>query len=167
MSGITTRQAVHDLYTEHHGWLKSWLARKLGNAVDAADLAHDTFLRLIASQRAAALRDEPRALITHIAKGLVVDHWRRRDVERAYLEAIAHLPEPQAPSPEAGLIIVETLMRIDAMLSGLPAFTREVFLMAQLDGCTLAEIALHTGKPVITVRRHVQKALVGCMVAAQ
>lgn len=163
---IATQQ-VHTLYSDHHGWLYGWLRRKLGNACDAADLAHDTFLRVIASRRLSAqFGDEPRALLTHIAKGLVIDHWRRQNVERTYLDALAHLPEPEAPSPETRLLIIEALMRIDAMLASLPARTREVFLLAQLDGLTLQQIAAHTQTPVITVRRHIHKALTACMAMA-
>ncbi|MDH0893600.1 MULTISPECIES: sigma-70 family RNA polymerase sigma factor [unclassified Pseudomonas] len=163
---LATRQ-VHALYSDHHGWLYGWLRGKLGNACDAADLAHDTFLRVMASRRLPAqLGDEPRALLTHIAKGLVIDHWRRQDVERAYLDALAHLPEPEAPSPETRLLIIEALMRIDAMLASLSARTREIFLLAQIDGLTLQQIAERTQTPVITVRRHIHKALVACMAAA-
>ncbi|WP_313696883.1 sigma-70 family RNA polymerase sigma factor [Achromobacter sp.] len=158
--------AVEQLYRHHHGWLQGWLHRKLGDSGDAADLAQDTFVRLMAARRPPVLREEPRALITHIAKGLLVDHWRRRAVQQAYLDAIAHLPEPQVPSPETGLMIVQTLVAIDAMLQRLPAVTREMFLMAQLDGLTLQEISQQTGKPVITVRRHLRKALMACMTAA-
>ena len=43
-------QQVQTLYSEHHGWLQGWLQRKLGNRCDAADLAHDTFLRLLTRQ---------------------------------------------------------------------------------------------------------------------
>lgn len=160
-------QQVHALYSDHHGWLYGWLRGKLGNACDAADLAHDTFLRVMASRRLPAqLGNEPRALLTHIAKGLVIDHWRRQDVERAYLDALAHLPEPEAPSPETRLLIIEALMRIDAMLASLPARTREIFLLAQVDGLTLQQIAERTQTPVITVRRHIHKALVACMTVA-
>ncbi|MBO1112213.1 sigma-70 family RNA polymerase sigma factor [Bordetella petrii] len=160
-------QQVHTLYTNHHGWLYGWLRRKLGNACDAADLAHDTFVRVMVSRRLPAqLGEEPRALLTHIAKGLVIDHWRRQDVERAYLEAVAYLPEPEVPSPETRLLIIEALMRIDAMLTSLPARTREVFLLAQLDGLTLHQIAERTRIPVITVRRHIHKALMACMAVA-
>ena len=163
---LATRQ-VHALYSDHHGWLYGWLRGKLGNACDAADLAHDTFLRVMASRRLPAqLGDEPRALLTHIAKGLVIDHWRRQDVERAYLDALAHLPEPKAPSPETRLLIIEALMRIDAMLASLSARTREIFLLAQIDGLTLQQIAERTQTPVITVRRHIHKALVACMTVA-
>ncbi|MFT4265649.1 MAG: sigma-70 family RNA polymerase sigma factor [Xenophilus sp.] len=164
---IVLQQGVEDLYAGHHGWLQGWLRRRLGNACDAADLAHDTFVRVMASRRLPAhLGEEPRALLTHVAKGLVIDHWRRQEVERAYLGALAHLPEPEAPSSEARLLIIEALMRIDTMLASLPARTREIFLMAQLDGLTLKQIAGCTQMPVITVRRHIHKALVACMAAA-
>lgn len=161
-----TLPTIETLYRRHHGWLQGWLCRKLGDAGDAADLAQDTFVRLLAGRQGVVLREEPRALITHIAKGLLVDHWRRRAVQQAYLDAIAHLPKPQVPSPETGLIIVQALVQIDAMLQGLPAFTREFLLMAQLDGLTLAQISACSGKPQITVRRHLQKALVACMALA-
>jgi RNA polymerase sigma factor (sigma-70 family) len=163
---ILATQQVHTLYSDHHGWLYGWLCRKLGNTCDAADLAHDTFLRVMSSRRLPEhLGDEPRALLTHIAKGLVIDHWRRQEVERAYLEAVAHLPEPEAPSPETQQLIIEALMHIDAMLTSLPARTREIFLLAQLDRLTLQQIAERTQTPVITVRRHIHKALMACMAA--
>ena len=84
---------IHTLYNDHHGWLHAWLSRRLGNAWDAADLAHDTFLRLLGRRGGRDFGNEPRALLTHIAKGLVIDRWRRQDIEQAYLESIAHLPE--------------------------------------------------------------------------
>lgn len=160
----TDPQSFHRLYSDHNPWLRTWLQRKLGNVSDAADIAQDTFLRLLCSHRKPAqLGREPRALLTHIAKGLVIDLWRRQNVERAYLEAIAHLPEAEVPSPETRLAIIETLSQIDAMLCSLSARTREIFLLAQLDGLTLQEIARQTATPVITVRRHIRKALLACM----
>ncbi len=163
-AGGITKRDMHALYSDHHGWLRGWLGVKLGNASDAADLAHDTFLRLMTSRGLPAqLGDEPRALLTHIAKGLVVDHWRRESVERAYLEALAQQPDVETPSPETRLLIIDALTRIDAMLATMGARTREIFLLAQLDGLTLKQIAERTGAPVITVRRHIKKALVACM----
>lgn len=38
---------VHVLYTDYHGWLYGWLRRKLGNACDTADIAQDTFMRVL------------------------------------------------------------------------------------------------------------------------
>ncbi|MFT4012288.1 MAG: sigma-70 family RNA polymerase sigma factor [Paracoccus sp. (in: a-proteobacteria)] len=155
---------LHALYAAHHGWLQGWLRGRLADGGDAADLAQDTFLRLLAShRRPSRLGPRPRALLTHIAKGLLVDHWRRKRVERAYLDMLAHLPACQVPSAEERLIVVETLTRIDAMLARLPAMTRDVFLLAQLDGLTLQQISDRVQVPVITVRRHIRKALLAAM----
>jgi RNA polymerase sigma-70 factor (ECF subfamily) len=160
---IATQQ-VHILYTNHHGWLYGWLRRKLGNACDAADLAHDTFVRIMVARRLPAqLGEEPRALLTHIAKGLVIDHWRRQDVERAYLDALVHLPEPEVLSPEMRLLILEALYRVEAMLRSLPVRTRSIFLLAQLDGLTYQQIADELGTSLITVKRHMRNAYAACL----
>ncbi|HRP95618.1 MAG TPA: sigma-70 family RNA polymerase sigma factor [Rhodocyclaceae bacterium] len=155
---------ISALYAGHHGWLHAWLARRLGCSHRAADLAHDTFVRLLGQRKTPDL-GEPRALLTHIAKGLMIDQWRRHEVERAYLEAIAHLPEPVAPSPETRLLVIEALERIDAMLRGMPARTREIFLLAQLDGLTYGQIAERLGTSLVTVKRHMRAGFVACMAA--
>lgn len=160
------QQHIHTLYSEHHGWLHGWLSRKLGNACDAADLAHDTFLRLMVRQTPRSLGLEPRALLTHIAKGLVIDRWRRQDVERAYLETIAHLPAQDVPSPETRFLILEALQRIDALLQEMPAKTREAFLLSQLDGLTYQAIADRLSVSLITVKRYMRDAFVACLSVA-
>ena len=156
---------IESLYCEHHGWLHGWLNRKLGNASDAADLAHDTFIRLL-SKPTRSFGSEPRALLTHIAKGLVVDRWRRQDVERAYLESIAHLPEPEVPSPETRWLILEALYRIDAMLREMPARVRQTFLLSQIDGLTYAQIAEQLEGSLITVKRGMREAFLACLSVA-
>lgn len=160
----TPPDAIAALYLDHHGWLLSWLRRKLGCGQQAADVAQDTFVRLLGQRRTLDFQ-QPRALLTHVAKGLVIDHWRRQEVERAYLDAIAHLPEPQAPSPEAHLLIVETLCRIEAMLDAMPARTRKIFLLAQLDGLSYAQVAEQAGVSLATVKRHMSDGFVACMAA--
>src|SRR5690606_27430602 len=99
--------AVNVLYSDHHDWLVRWLRSRLGCAHNAADLAQDTFTRLLAS-RNATIVCEPRAYLTTIAKGLMVNWYRRQVLERAWLDALAHMPEAEAPAPEQHLIILET-----------------------------------------------------------
>lgn len=164
MSQSTVETATLEvLYCNHHHWLVGWLRRKVGCSHLAAELAQDTFVRLLASRRAPVTASDPRKLLSHVAKGLMIDYWRRRDVERAYLNAIAHLPELEVPSPEHCLLIIESLMRVEALIRDLPEMTRRVFLMSQLDGLPLNQIAETTGMPIITVRRHIHRALVACL----
>lgn len=155
-----SNQAFTTLYTDHHGWLHGWLQRRLGNAWDAADLAQDTFVRVLGRQISG---NEPRALLAHIAKGLVVDRWRRQAVEKAYLQALAQVPEALAPSPESRLLILETLCRLEALLQSLPAVTRQAFVLSQLDGLTYSAIAERLGVSLITVKRHMRTAFVACL----
>ncbi|VCU68321.1 putative RNA polymerase sigma factor FecI [Pigmentiphaga humi] len=157
---------VEAMYASHHSWLVNWLRRKLDTHERAADLAHDTFIRLLSTPRQPGSVHEPRAYLTAIAKGLVIDHYRRQELEQAYLQSIALLPEELAPAPELRLQILETLLRIDSALGALPAKAREAFLLSQLDGLTYAEIAVRLELSLATVKRHMLKAFRACLDAA-
>jgi RNA polymerase sigma factor (sigma-70 family) len=154
-------QEVATLYGDHHGWLQGWLRKKLGNAFDAADLAQDVFMRLLVRKVSLDLI-EPRAYLSTIARGLVVEHWRRRELELAWLETLAQLPEAEAPSPESRLVFLETLIAIDRMLDQLKPAVRQAFLLAQLEGLTCPQIAERIGVSLATVERYIAAALRHC-----
>ena len=164
MSSAAPADAIGTLYRDHHGWLQSWLRRKLGCSHQAADLAQDTFLRLITARRQEAFHT-PRAYLRTVAHGLMVDHFRRRELEQAYLDALAAMPEPLAPSPEERLAIFETLYHIDSLLDALPETTRRVFLLSQLDGLTYATIGEQLGLSLRTVKRHMHAGFAQCLAA--
>lgn len=158
-------EEIHALYIDHHGWLKGWLRRRLHSAGDAADLAHDTFLRLLAREAPIAAR-EPRAFLATVARGLVANFYRRQQIESAYLEALAALPEAEAPSPETRALVLETLVEIDRRLSALPAPVRRAFLLFQFDGMPQADIATQLGVSLATVQRYVVRGLHQCCFTA-
>ncbi|MBV7483076.1 sigma-70 family RNA polymerase sigma factor [Bordetella sp. BOR01] len=159
------QDAVHGLYRDHHGWLDGWLRRKLGNACDAADLVQDTFVRVLRHRAELAMVREPRAYLTTIAKRLLLNHYRRRSLEQAYLEALAALPEPRAPSPEQRLLILEALHEIDAVLHALPQRVREAFLLAQLERMPYEDIAQRLNVSVRTVQRYIVQGYEQCILA--
>ena len=118
MSPPSHTAAVQHIYEQHHSWLQGWLKGKLHDACDAADVAHDTFVRILAGRHAAQIM-EPRDYLATIAKGLVIDRWRRQDLERAYLDTIAQLPACEVPSPETRLWITTALIhRLKALIQG-------------------------------------------------
>jgi RNA polymerase sigma-19 factor, ECF subfamily len=155
---------VETLYFDHHAWLRAWLRRKLGCAHRAADLAHDTFMRLLARDEPIDAR-EPRALLTTVAQRVLYNHWRREQIEHAWLEAIAHIPEAFAPSPEERALILETLHEIDALLDGLPVPVKRAFLLSQLDGASHADIAAELNLSIATVKRYLVRAGEQCFFA--
>lgn len=150
--------SVESLYRNHHGWLQGWLRGKLGSAFDAADLAHDTFVRILVDSNAQAIR-EPRSYLATVAGRVVVDHYRRQALERAYLKALARWPAPQALSCEERAILLETLYEIDAMLEGLGGQLKQVFILSQFDGLTYAQIADRLGLGLRTVNKYMARAV--------
>lgn len=153
---------LQTLYRDYNGWLRGWLRKRLNNSADAADLAQDTFVRVLVARTSGTLH-EPRRYLATIARGLVIDLYRRRSLEQAYLEALALRPEVHAPSAEARALIFDSLMAIDRMLDGLGARTRQIFLAVQLDGLTYEKTAERLGVSVTTVRKHLASALMHCL----
>jgi RNA polymerase sigma-70 factor (ECF subfamily) len=158
----STTDDVGSLYSSHHGWLHNWLWRKLGCRDGAADIAHDTFVRLLDAGTVETLR-EPRAYLSTIANGLLVNHWRRLTLERAYLEALALQDAALEPSPEERALTLEALMQVDAMLAKLSSKAREAFLLSQIDGLTYAAIAEHLQVSERMVKKYMAQAMLQCL----
>lgn len=161
---MSSAHSVESLYQAHHSWLNGWLRRKLGCPDSAADLAQDTFIKVLTA-REPPLIIEPRAFLTTLAKRVLFNHYRRQDLERAYLETLAQMPEIVTPSEEHKAIILQTLMELDELLDGLPRAVKRAFLLAQVDGLTYPQIAAELGISVATVKRHLHKAALRCYFA--
>ncbi|MCS4234837.1 sigma-70 family RNA polymerase sigma factor [Stenotrophomonas sp. BIGb0135] len=159
------REHLVTLYRDHRSWLHGWLSGRVGCRETAADLTQDTFIRLLQDRDLAALR-EPRAFLTTVARGLAANWFRRQSLERAYLDQLAALPEGVVPSLEDQALVREALQQIDAMLDGLPVAARQVFLLAQFEGLRYEAIAQRLHLSLSTVKRHMKRALVGCLAHA-
>ena len=151
-----------DLYVNNHRWLVSFLSKKLSCPHSAAEIAQDTFVKLLSNSDQVQII-EPRAYLTTIANGLMVNHFKRRAIEQAYLEALSCFPETATPSPEALSIAIENLVNIDNMLDGLPEKVRIAFLMCQLEGLSHAEIADRLSVSISSVRKYITRALLHCV----
>ena len=100
------------------------------------------------SAREAPTLIEPRAFLTTVAKRVLFNFYRRQDLERAYLEALAQMPEHVAPSEEDRAIILQTLLELDQLLD-----------------LTYAQIGAQLGISIATVKRHLTKAAMRCYFA--
>ncbi|MBN2976073.1 RNA polymerase subunit sigma [Pseudomonas fluorescens] len=164
-SDLSLNQAVHVLYTEHHGWLFGWLRKKLGCPHNAADLSHDTFMRILASRDALGAIREPRAFLTTTARHLIIDRARRRQLEDTYLRELAltiEMMEQCQQSPEQILATLQALEQIAFVLDGLALNARQAFLLYFLEGLRQREIASRLGISERMVRKHLMNALLHC-----
>jgi len=154
---------IETLYVEHHQWLKKWLNSRLSCPWLAADLMQDTFERLLRRSDKKQDYRQPRAYLTRIAKGLVIDHWRRREIEQAYIEALAAQPEADVICEQTRYELLETLVWIDRALNRLPTRTRQVFLRVQLEGVKYRLLADEFGVSERTIKADVAKAMLACI----
>ncbi|VVN14745.1 putative RNA polymerase sigma factor FecI [Pseudomonas fluorescens] len=150
------------LYRQQHSWLQNWLRRRLNCSQSAADLAQDTFMRLLAKEQVPQLH-APRTFLAKVAQSVLSNHYRRQKLERAYFEALAAMPEQVAPSLETQAILLETLIALDAALEGLERPVREAFLWSQVDGLSHGEIAERLDVSITTVKRYIVKAGAMCI----
>lgn len=161
MSSPTHTAAVQHIYEQHHSWLFGWLKGKLHDACDAADVAHDTFVRILGSRNVAQIR-EPKDYLATIARGLVIDRYRRRAIETAYLETLTARPEATAISEEDKALIIETLVAVDKALASLGLRTQRIFMLSQIEGLTYQQIAQQLKVSLTTVKKHMIRALTEC-----
>lgn len=158
--------SCEQVYVDHHGWLEGWLRQRLGSAADAADLAQDTFVRLLTRPREFDSFEGARAYLSTMARGMCVDLWRRREIEQAYREALTAQPEPIAPSAEQENAVIEALAEVDAMLRRLPEKAARAFVMAMVLEMTDKEVARELGVSDRMVRKYVARAMLHCAVLA-
>lgn len=154
---IVVMESLDQIYRAHHGWLTGWLRRRL-DAPEAEELAHDMFVRLIASGQVDRLR-EPRAFLTILAQGFLANFWRRKAVENAYLEVLATQPESLSPSSEQHALVLESIFKVDQLLSSISPKAKHAFLLARIDGLTHAQIAVEVGVSERMVRKYLNQAM--------
>lgn len=157
----TLQAEVHKLYCAHHGWLHGWLRKRLGDRENAADIAHDTFLRLIITRRFPG-SGQGRSYLAQIARNLVIDQWRRQRIEQAYLDSLLLAEQALMPSLETRALVIETLMRIDRMLDAMPDKVRQAFLMSQFEGMAYSQIAEQLGVSLSSVQKYITRAIEAC-----
>lgn len=153
-----------ELYADHADWLRGWLGRRTRCPQRASDLAQDTFCRLLERETAETPRDA-RSYLATVARRLLIDDVRRRELEAAFLAA-CDPREADTVTPERVLAAVELLDAVGRLLADLPDEVRAAFLLRRLDGLSHAEIAARLGVSDRTVKRHVARAYASCYAAA-
>lgn len=163
----THSEQVEGLYSDHHGWLRGWLRKKLGCAEQAADIAQDTFVRILTAHGALLGLKEPRAYLTTTAKHLLIDRARRARIEETYLHELSLIAELMdgAPPPESILMALEALDQFSRALQHLPAKGAQAFLLHYMEQQSQAEVAAQLDISVRMVQKYLAQALLSCQLA--
>jgi len=159
-------ETLEEVFSHQRPALVGALARLVGSAATAEDLAHEAYHRAKAAIGEHEV-DSLSAFLYRTARNLALDHMRRRRVENrifvvdAEAEMVEGVAEP-APSPEAVVASRQSLAAVEAALAGLSPRQREVLVMARLHGATYGEIAARLGVSQSTVQKELKAALAVC-----
>ncbi|MBX3629716.1 MAG: sigma-70 family RNA polymerase sigma factor [Nitrosomonas sp.] len=162
-SANNTAGIIDTLYRAHHGWLTTWLRKKMICPHHAADLSHDTFIRLLSLPEIPNLR-EPRAYLLVTANRLMINLNRRHRVETEVLQCVATLTCNLSDQDIAHASAVRQLLErvLYMLIDELDERSRNAFLMSHVDGMTYAEIAHAMNISESRVKQHLVKALAYC-----
>lgn len=156
------RSNLAELYSANHRWLRGWIYRRVQCPDDAADLAQDTFLKALGAPQLPSLK-EPRAFLATVARHLLINLFRRRALERAYLEELALQADGYVLCEEERLLAREALEQIDRLLDGVPTRARHVFILHRLEGLSQPTIAAQLNLSLATVERDLRRAYLHCL----
>ncbi len=150
----------------YHRELLNFLSRQVNDRDTAADLAQESYVRVLAAQSSGLAVLDMRALLYRIARNLVIDQHRRKEVRRH--EDLAALPEDQHPpaplqlQPEEMLASQQVIRAYVATIEALPARCREAFVLHVFDEYSHARIAQHMSISVSMVEKHIVRAMLAC-----
>jgi RNA polymerase sigma-70 factor (ECF subfamily) len=158
-----TSHDLEDLYHRYRFELTRRLYRMVRCDQVAADLAQETYVRLVHLARTSAI-PYPRALLHRTATNLAIDHLRKRKVRS--LHEVGEVPSEDIPSPmpsaEVELIARQQFERLRQAVATLPPKCRRVFLLHKAKHLPYAHIAARLSISVSTVEKHMCKALAHC-----
>lgn len=142
----------------------------VGNRDDALDIVQDAMIATVTryAERPAA---EWRPLFYRVLQNRIRDHYRRQSVWRRWFlpgaqgpsnapEAVS-VPEAAAPAvsdPAQRSSLDESVAALEAGLAALPERQRQIYLLRELEGMSVAEAARAAGCSVGSVKTHFHRA---------
>ncbi|MBV7537512.1 sigma-70 family RNA polymerase sigma factor [Duganella sp. sic0402] len=158
------------MVTHYYRELLNFLARAVNNRDTAADLAQESYLRVLALQESGEAVAEPRALLYRTARNLLIDRHRRDAVRGQGAEADAGaddgvleaLAAPAALEPETAAMSAQAVQAMLAVIGELPLRCREAFILHKFDGLPQAKVAQQMGISLTMVERHIKNAMEAC-----
>lgn len=157
--------AFDALYARHKGGVYRYLLRHCGNAGTADELFQDVWMSVVRTRASYVPAASFATWLYRIAHNRIIDHWRSSaraqwvstdgDDETDSVHPIA---APRTDEPAVRAEARDLRERLFAALRALPPPQRDVFLLHQEGGLTLAEIAALTDAGVETVKSRLRYA---------
>ena len=155
---------VADVAARHGRQLRRYLAARLRNATDVADLAQEVFLRLLRVDRHDRIRS-PEAYLFTIASHVLHQHTLDRAMTLESVDVTDPLVDQRLAAesdPGVELDLRNRMHEIERALAQLAPNAQASFLLHCRDGWTLDEIGTRLGVSRSMVKKHIAKAVLHC-----
>jgi RNA polymerase sigma-70 factor (ECF subfamily) len=158
-------RAFEMLLTRHEKGVYGFAFRMLGDSMLAEEVAQESFLRIIQSASRYRAKASFRNYLYRIARNLCVDLLRKRPREPRPPDLDAGSPgTPEGipdgnPGPENDVGSAQLRSAVQRAVSTLPPDQKEAFLLKEVKGMKLQDVAAITGANLNTVKSRLRYAL--------
>lgn len=154
------------MLTRYYRELLSFCLRKSNDRDMAADLAQESYARVLALQQSGQAIFNPGALLRQVALRAKIDQDRRAEVRRHdELDALDEGRQPTMPrhlQPEEAYASSRAVEAYLAAIEALPPRCREAFCMYVFDGLPNREIAERMGVSLSMVNQYISRGKLAC-----
>jgi RNA polymerase sigma-70 factor (ECF subfamily) len=155
---------VGEIVGRHGRKLRRYLAARLRNTSDVADLSQEVFLRFLRVDRHDRIRS-PEAYLFTIASHVLAQHRLDRAAEPESVDIQDSLTDERLTIDTDHAVQLDLQRRARAMevaIGQLPANPQACLLLHCREGWTLDEIATRLGVSRSMVKKHIAKAMLHC-----
>ena len=138
--------AFDTLYRRHKGGIYRYLLKKCGSESVAEELFQDVWMKLIAAREHYEVKAKFTTFLYQLAHNRFIDHYRRQKTTMSMNLVQNDCNEESIPGriqeqPETKVYLSEQIDIIFQLLDELPDEQREVFMLKEEAGMSIAEIA--------------------------
>ncbi len=154
--------AVGEAYDAHHGAIRAFAKRLVGESAAAEDLLHEVFVTLPRAIRSYRGESSLRTFLISIAVNHARHHTRSAARRRRALESLAREPSANSADPEHDARRKELARLLTRALDELSWDQRVAFVLCEVEERTSREAAEIVGAPEATIRTrlfHAKKRL--------
>jgi RNA polymerase sigma-70 factor (ECF subfamily) len=156
------RNAIAEAYDAHHGAVRAFAKRLVGEAAAAEDLVHEVFVKLPQAVRGYRGEASFRTFLISVAVNQARHHVRAAVRRRHAMERYEREPGRTAPDPEQVTGRRELAQALERCLDALPLDQRVAFVLCEVEERSSSEVAAIVAAPEGTVRTrlfHAKKKL--------
>jgi RNA polymerase sigma factor (sigma-70 family) len=166
VSDLKNKELDSTIHKEQ-GKLLHFISTRMPTAEDAEDVLQDVFYEFVETTREAEPLERAVAWLYRVARNKITDWYRKRRPDR-FEDTIVHQEEDDEPlllrdilssmdrPADQQMLLKAISEELTEALDLLPENQREVFVMHELEGLSLKQIAEQTNTPIKTVisRKH-------------